>query len=51
MLYLIIYMDGTRSYVNERIIQRIDLNSDGTYTLYHFDDSKVQIKDFAKLHQ
>lgn len=48
-MYLIIKLDGSKTYMNERIIMKIEVNEDGTFTLYHFNDSRVQIKAFSKM--
>ena len=48
-MYLIIKLDGSRVYMNERIIMKIEVNEDGTLTLYHFNDSQVQIQSFIKI--
>jgi len=48
-MYLIIKLDGSKTYMNERIIMKIEVNEDGTFTLYHFNDSRVQIKAFSKI--
>ena len=41
--------DGSVQWINERIIMEIYLNEDGTFTLEHFNNSKIIIKDFSKL--
>jgi uncharacterized protein YlzI (FlbEa/FlbD family) len=44
MLYLITKIDGSQVYMNERIIQKIVPNEDGTFTLYHFNETSFKIK-------
>ena len=46
MLYTIILMDNKKVWMNERIIQQIVPNEDGTYTLHHFNESTIIIKEF-----
>ena len=41
--------DGSVQWINERIIMKIYLNEDGTFTLEHFNNSKIIIKGFSKL--
>ena len=48
MLYLITFLDGSQTYMNERIIQEIKINKDGSYTLIHFNEKKIDIKSFNK---
>ena len=48
-MYKIIRQDGTVEWFNERIIMKIYSNEDGTFTLEHFNNSKIIIKGFAKL--
>ena len=48
-MYNIIRQDGTVECFNERIIMKIYPNEDGTFTLEHFNDSKIIIKGFHKL--
>jgi uncharacterized protein YlzI (FlbEa/FlbD family) len=48
-MYLITELDGSKIYMNERIIKKIKVNEDGTFTLYHFNDLQVQIKAFSKI--
>ena len=48
-MYLITELDGSEIYMNERIIKKIKVNEDGTFTLYHFNDLQVQIKAFIKI--
>ena len=48
-MYKIELEDGTIKWFNERIIMKISQNEDGTFTLEHFNNSKIIIKSFAKL--
>lgn len=48
-MYEIMLEDGSVKWFNERIIMKIHYNGDGTYTLEHFNYSKVVIKSFKKL--
>ena len=48
-MYKIVMIDGSVRWFNERIIMEIYLNEDGTFTLEHFNNSKIIIKDFSKL--
>ena len=48
-MYLIKKLDGSDVYMNERIIMKIEVNEDGTFTLYHFNNSRDQIKAFGKV--
>lgn len=41
--------DGSVQWVNERIIMKIYLNKDETYTLEHFNNSRIIIQSFRKL--
>ena len=41
--------DGSVQWINERIIMKIYLNGDETYTLEHFNNSKIIIQSFRKL--
>jgi hypothetical protein len=41
--------DGSVQWINERIIMKISQNEDGTFTLEHFNNSKIIIKGFSKL--
>ena len=50
-MYLIKKLDGSDVYMNERIIMKIEVNEDGTFTLHHFNDSRVQIKAFSASYQ
>jgi hypothetical protein len=48
-MYQILLENGKVVFWNERIIMKIEENEDGTYTLEHFNNSKVIIKHFIKL--
>ena len=48
-MYKIVLKDGSVKWFNERIIMKIHSNEDGTFTLQHFNDSKVVIKYFQKI--
>jgi hypothetical protein len=48
-MYKIELVDGSTAWFNERIIMKIIPNSDGTFTLEHFNNSKVVIKSFLKI--
>ena len=48
-MYQIELVDGSVKWFNERIIMKIYSNEDGTYTLEHFNNTKVVIKDFKKV--
>jgi hypothetical protein len=48
-MYKIFLEDGRLVWFNERIIRVIYQNEDGTFTLEHFNDSKIIIKGFHKL--
>jgi len=41
-------MTGERVIYNERIIQRIEIKKDGTYELFHFNNSSIQIQNFER---
>lgn len=41
--------DESVQWMNESIIMKIYLNRDGTYTLEHFNNSKIIIQSFVKL--
>jgi len=48
-MYKIFLQDGTLVWFNKRIIMKISQNEDGTFTLEHFNNSKIIIKGFHKL--
>jgi hypothetical protein len=48
-MYKIFLEDGKLVWFNERIIMKISQNEDGTFTLEHFNNSKMIIKGFSKL--
>lgn len=48
-MYRIVLEDGSIKWFNERIIMKIHYNENGTYTLEHFNNSKIIIKSFEKL--
>lgn len=48
-MYRIVLEDGNVKWFNGRIIMKIHSNEDGTYTLEHFNNNKIIIKDFEKL--
>lgn len=48
-MYKIFRQDGILEWFNERIIMKIYSNEDGTFTLEHFNNSKIIIKSFHKL--
>ena len=48
-MYLITKLDDSQIYMNERIIMKVEVNEDGTFTLYHFNDTRLQIKTFNKM--
>jgi len=37
-MYEIELLDGKKIWMNERIIEQVRPNDDGTFTLYHFND-------------
>ena len=45
-MYIITLVSGEEIWMNERIIKQITLNQDKTFTLHHFNDSKIIIKNF-----
>ena len=45
-MYKITLITDDMIWMNERIIQKIECNADGTFTLYHFNNSSIQIKSF-----
>lgn len=47
-MYKIEFVDGSVKWFNERIIMKIYLNNDFTFTLEHFNNSKIIIKSFTK---
>jgi hypothetical protein len=48
-MYKIFLEDGRLVWFNERIIMKIEANGDGTFTLEHFNNTKIVIKGFSKL--
>lgn len=48
-MYKIVLENGNIKWFNERIIMKIHENEDGTFTLEHFNNSKIIIKGFEKL--
>lgn len=48
-MYKIELVDGSTKWFNERIIMKITPNGDETFTLEHFNNSKVIIKYFSKI--
>jgi hypothetical protein len=48
-MYQIKLMDGSVKWYNERVIMIIHYNDDGTYTLEHFNNTKVIIREFTKV--
>jgi hypothetical protein len=48
-MFKIVLKSGKLVFWNERIIMKIEENEDGTYTLEHFNNSRVIIKSFTKL--
>jgi hypothetical protein len=48
-MFEILLESGKLVFWNERIIMKIEENEDGTYTLEHFNNSRVIIKSFRKL--
>ena len=48
-MFEILLKSGKLVFWNERIIMKIEANEDGTYTLEHFNNSRVIIKSFTKL--
>ena len=49
VMYKIELGDGSIKWFNERIIMKIIPNGDGTFTLEHFNNSKIVIKSFLKI--
>jgi hypothetical protein len=47
-MFEILLESGKLVFWNERIIMKIEENEDGTYTLEHFNNSKIIIKSFRK---
>ena len=47
-MYKITLITDDMIWMNERIIQKIECNADGTFTLYHFNNSSIQIKSFSQ---
>ena len=47
-MYKIIRQDGTVEWFNERIIMKVYPNEDGTFTLVHFNDTKIIINSISK---
>jgi uncharacterized protein YlzI (FlbEa/FlbD family) len=41
-------LTGEQVIYNERVIQRIEFKKDGTYDLFHFNNSSIQIKNFER---
>ena len=48
-MYEIELLDGNKIWMNERIIEQVWPNDDGTFTLYHFNDSSIPIKSISKI--
>ena len=48
-MYKIELLNGNIKWFNERIIMKIHSNSDGTFTIEHFNSSEVLIKSFLKV--
>jgi hypothetical protein len=48
-MFEILLESGKLVFWNERIIMKIEANEDGTFTLEHFNNSRVIIKSFTKL--
>lgn len=48
-MYEIEQLNGQKMWMNERIIKKVLTNADGTFTLYHFNDTVMPIKSFKKL--
>ena len=49
MMYEIVLIDGSTMWMNERIIREVHPNEDGTFLLYHFNDTGRKIKSFKQL--
>lgn len=47
-MYKIELVDGSVKWFNERIIREIYSNGDGTFTLEHFNNTKIIIKSCVK---
>ena len=47
-MYEITLITGEKIWMNERIIQKIECNADGTFTLYHFNNSSIKIQSFSQ---
>ena len=47
-MYEITLITGEKIWMNERIIQKIECNADGNFTLHHFNNSSIQIKSFSQ---
>ena len=45
-MYEITLITGEKIWMNGRIIQKIECNADGTFTLYHFNNSSIKIQSF-----
>jgi len=48
-MYEIELLDGKKIWMNERIIEQVRPNDDGTFTLYHFNDISFAIKSISKI--
>ena len=48
-MYKIVLVDGSVKWFNERVIMKIHSNDDDTFTLEHFNHSKIVIKSFMKV--
>lgn len=48
-MYEIELLDGNKIWMNERIIEQVRPNDDGTFTLYHFNRSTILIKSINKV--
>jgi len=48
-MYQILLLDGSTKWFNERIIMKIHGHDDGTFTLEHFNNTKIKIKSFQKI--
>ena len=46
-MYRIILANHSVEWYNEKIIMKITPNEDGTFTLHHFNDTKVIIRAFS----
>jgi hypothetical protein len=46
-MYTIILTDDKKLWMNERLIQKIVPNEDGTFTLHHFNNNVIIIKSFS----